>query len=133
MLKGLKFLLPRAEVAREIFPDKIRQLGGTIDVPVAYRAVKPEMYGKRLKRFLREGRITIATFTSAATFNNFREILKEEADELLKGVTIAAIGPVTAKAIEKAGLKVTIMPAESTVEALVEEIRTWATIERLPT
>jgi uroporphyrinogen III methyltransferase/synthase len=128
--KGLKFLLPRAEVAREIFPDKVRELGGTIDVPVAYRAVKPEMHGKRLRRFLKEGRVTIATFTSAATFNNFRDIFKEDADELLKGVTIAVIGPVTAKAIEKAGLKAAIMPAESTVEALVEEIKTWATKER---
>jgi uroporphyrinogen III methyltransferase / synthase len=127
LLKGLKFLLPRAEVAREIFPDRVRELGGTIYVPVAYRAVKPEMHGKRLKRFLKEGRVTIATFTSAATFNNFREILSEDADGLLKGVAIAAIGPVTARAIERAGLKVQIMPQEATIEALVEEIRIWAT------
>jgi uroporphyrinogen III methyltransferase/synthase len=129
-LKGIRFLLPRAEVAREILPDKVRELGGTIDVPVAYRAVKPDMHGKRLRRFLKEGRITIATFTSAATFNNFREILREEADELLKGVAIAVIGPVTARAIEKAGLKVTIMPQESTVEAMTDEIIKWATKKR---
>ncbi len=126
LFKGIRFLLPRAEIAREIFPDKIRELGGTIDVPVAYRAVKPEVHGKRLKRFLKEGRITIATFTSAATFNNFREIFKEDSDELLKGVSIAVIGPVTAKAVEKTGLKVDIMPRESTVEALIEEIKKWA-------
>jgi uroporphyrinogen III methyltransferase/synthase len=126
-LKGIRFILHSAEVAREIFPDKVRELGGTIDVPVAYRAVKPDMHGKRLRRFLKEGRITIATFTSAATFNNFREILREEADELLKGVAIAVIGPVTARAIEKAGLKVTIMPQESTVEAMTDEIIKWAT------
>jgi uroporphyrinogen III methyltransferase / synthase len=124
--ESMKFLLPRAEIAREILPEKIRELGGEIDVPVAYRAVKPEMHGKRLKRFLKEGRITVATFTSAATFNNFREILREDADELLKRVSIAAIGPVTAKAIEKAGLKVHIMPEQATIEALVHEIKLWA-------
>jgi uroporphyrinogen-III synthase len=32
------------------------------------------------------------------------------------------IGPVTAKAVEKAGLSVDIMPKESTIEAMVEEI-----------
>ena len=79
---------------------------------------------------MKEGRITVATFTSAATFNNFREILSEDADGLLKGVAIAAIGPVTARAIEKTGLKVQIMPAESTIEALVEEIKIWATKDR---
>jgi uroporphyrinogen III methyltransferase / synthase len=125
ILKGMRFLLPRAEKAREILPEKIRELGGEIDVPVTYRTVKPESRGKRLKRFLREGRISIATFTSAATFHNFRDIMGEEADERLKGVPIAAIGPVTARAIEKAGFRVEIMPKEATIEAMVEEIIQW--------
>ncbi len=125
-LKGIRFLLPRAEVAREIFPDEVRRLGGIIDVPVAYRAVRPELHGKRLKRFLKEGRITIATFTSAATFNNFREIMGDDADEMLKNVAIAVIGPVTARAIEKTGRTVDIMPEEATVEALADEIKKWA-------
>jgi uroporphyrinogen III methyltransferase/synthase len=121
----MRFLLPRAEKAREIFPEHVRELGGEIDVPVAYRTVKPESRGKRLRRFLREGRISVATFTSAATFHNFREIMGDDADEQLKGVPIAAIGPVTAKAVEKAGLHVDIMPKEATIEAMVEEIIEW--------
>lgn len=125
-LSGVRFLLPRAEVAREILPEKIKELGGEIDVVTAYRAVKPETHGKRIKRFLKEGKITIATFTSAATFNNFMEIAGEDADALLKDVAIAVIGPVTAKAIEKAGLKVSIMPEEATVEAMMNEIINWA-------
>lgn len=124
-LQGMRFLLPRAEIAREVFPEKVRKLGGIIDVPVAYRAIKPDYHGKRLKRFLQEGRITIATFTSAATFTNFREIMGEDADELLQKVAIAVIGPVTAKAVEKAGLKVHIMPQEATVEAMAAEIEKW--------
>ncbi len=125
-LKGIKFLLPRAEKAREIFPEKVRELGGEIDVTTAYRAVKPEVHGKRLKRFLKEGRISVATFTSASTFDNFMEIIGEDADELLRDVAIAVIGPVTARAVEKAGLKVQIMPETATIEAMVEEIIKWA-------
>lgn len=121
-LNRLRILLPRAEVAREVFPEKIRSLGGHIDIPVTYRAVRPDMHGKRLKRFLKEGRVTIATFTSAATFKNFLEIMGEDAIELLRGVKIAVIGPVTAEAIEKKGLKVDIMPKKATIEAMVEEI-----------
>jgi uroporphyrinogen III methyltransferase/synthase len=121
-LRGMRFLLPRAEVAREAFPEAARSLGAEIEVPAAYRTVRPETGGKRLRRFLREGKISIATFTSASTFRNFREILGEDADELLKGVAIAAIGPVTARAIEKAGLKVDVMPSRATVEAMTEEI-----------
>ena len=125
-LKGVRFLLPRAEVAREILPEKIRELGGEIDVPVVYRTIKPESHGKRLRRFLREGKITIATFTSASTFYNFKDIIGEDVEKLLKGVAIAVIGPVTAKAIKKTGLRVDIMPRESTIDEMVSEIMKWA-------
>jgi uroporphyrinogen III methyltransferase/synthase len=124
-LEGIRILLPRAAEAREVFPEAVRAGGGEIDVPVAYRSVMPSRHGKRLQRFLREGRISVATFTSAATFNNFREIMGPEADELLKDVKIAAIGPVTAKAIEKAGLKVDLMPEEATIEAMAQAIKKY--------
>ena len=125
-LDGVRFLLPRAEEAREVFPERIRQMGGVMDVPPAYRAVKPLARGKRLKRFLKEGKITVATFTSGATFTNFMEMLGEDAGTLLNGVSIAAIGPVTAKRIERAGLMVQIMPPKATMEALEEAILKWA-------
>ncbi len=121
-LEGVRILLPRAGEAREIFPQKVRELSGLIDTPTAYRTVKPQRHGKRLERFLKAGRITIATFTSAATFNNFLEIVGGEAIGFLKDITIAAIGPVTAKAIEKAGLKVEIMPEKATISMMVAEI-----------
>lgn len=124
-LKGLKILLPRAVEAREIFPQKVRELGGFIDTPEAYRTLKPIRHAKRLQRFLKAGRITIATFTSAATFNNFLDIIGNDAISFLKDLTIAVIGPVTAKAVEKVGLKVDIMPNQATIPAMVEEIIRW--------
>ena len=51
-LQGVKILLPRAEVARELFPQKARELGGEVDVFTSYKVVKPEVHGKRMKRFL---------------------------------------------------------------------------------
>ncbi len=124
-LKGIKFLLPRAEDGRSIFPDAIKELGGEIDTATAYRAVKPGVHGRRLKRFLKEGKISIVTFTSAATFNNFMSIMGEDAHNLLKGVIIAVIGPVTAKAVKKAGFEVNIMPRQATIEEMVREIIYW--------
>lgn len=121
-LKGLRFLFPRAENAREVIPEKIKSLGGLIDAPVTYRSIKPETHAKRIKRFLKEGRITVTVFTSGATFKNFIELLGDEAIEFLKNVKIAVIGPVTKKVVESAGLRVSIMPERSTNEDLVEAI-----------
>jgi uroporphyrinogen III methyltransferase/synthase len=124
-LEGVSILLPRAEVAREVFPDKIRSLGAHIDTPPLYRAVKPEIHGKRMQRFLREKKITIATFTSEATFNNFCDIMGDEALDYLKDCAIAVIGGVTRKAIEEKGLKVHIMPERATVNEMVQAIIDW--------
>jgi uroporphyrinogen III methyltransferase/synthase len=123
-LRGVKLLLPRAENAREVFPEEIRALGGIIDTPVAYRSKKPETHAKRIKRFLREGRITVSVFTSGASFKNFLELIgnEEEALEFLKNIKIAVIGPVTKKAVEKYGLSPAIMPERATIEDLVDEI-----------
>ena len=125
-LKGVRFLLPRAQEAREIFPEKVREMGGHIDVPPVYQAIMPEAHGKRLKRILKEGKITVATFTSGATFTNFLEMMGEEAKELLKGVAIAVIGPVSAKKVKEAGLSVDIMPKSATMESLEQAIIEWA-------
>ncbi len=119
-LKGVRILLPRAENAREVFPEEIRALGGEIDTPVAYRSQKPETHAKRIRRFLKEGRITVAVFTSGAGFKNFIELIG--GIEFLRDIRIAAIGPVTKKAIERYGLSVSIMPQRATIEDLVEEI-----------
>ena len=126
-LKGVRFLLPRAEGARELFPEQIRASGGEIETPAAYRTIKPEKHGKLLKRFLFEGRISVATFTSSASFTNFLDIVGRDALPLLEKVAIAAIGPVTKITIEKSGLKVHILPKEATITAMVRGIIKWAT------
>lgn len=125
-LKGLRILLPRAETAREVFPERVRELGGEIDTPAAYRAINPKIHTRRLERFLKEGKVTVVTFTSAATFTNLRESIGEENLRLLKQATLAAIGPVTAKAVALAGLTVEIMPETATVKAMVDAIVAWA-------
>jgi len=103
----------------------MQKLGVKVDAPITYRTVKPTEHGKRLVRFLREGKITITTFTSPSSFNNLIDILKDDAKEMLKDVTIAALGNTTAKAIEERGYKVSIIPEKSTIKDMVEAIIKW--------
>ncbi|WP_353685096.1 uroporphyrinogen-III C-methyltransferase [Thermodesulfovibrio sp. 3907-1M] len=121
----IRILYPRSDIALKGFVEEMESLGIKVDAPITYRTVKPTEHGKRLVRFLREGRITIATFTSPSSFMNLIDILKDDAKEMLKDVTIAAIGRTTAKAIEDAGYRVSIMPEKSTIKDMVEAIIKW--------
>jgi uroporphyrinogen III methyltransferase / synthase len=121
-LEGVRILLPRAESARDTFPERITQLGGIIDCPATYRTINPAKYDSKLENMFIYGKITITTFTSSATFTNFVAAMGINAVDMLRGTAIAAIGPVTIKTIEAAGLKVKIMPDKATVEAMVDRI-----------
>jgi uroporphyrinogen III methyltransferase/synthase len=120
-IRGKRFLLPRAEKAREVLPEEIRRLGGKIDVVPAYRTVRPRKGANALKEMFTEGRIDCVTFTSSSTVTNFvKGFKKGELGELLKGVKVACIGPITADTARGFGLRVDMMPRNYTVPALAE-------------
>ncbi|MBI5827357.1 MAG: uroporphyrinogen-III C-methyltransferase [Deltaproteobacteria bacterium] len=118
-IKGKRFLLARAQKAREVLPVEIKRLGGSIDVAASYRTVRPSIPAGGLEKLLLNGGIDIVTFTSSSTVTNFLSLFKKaEAGEALKNVRIACIGPITADTARSHGLNVDIMPKEYTVPAL---------------
>jgi len=118
---GTRVLVPRALEAREILPDTLRARGATVDVVPVYRTVQAQPDPRVLARFV-AGDIDAVTFTSPSTFRHFRALIGaggQDADTVLRSVAIASIGPVTSEAVQAAGHRVAIEPAEYTVEGLV--------------
>ena len=125
-IKGKRFLLPRADIAREVLADELRKSGADVTEVDAYRTVLAEIEREGdpdIYRMLLEKRIDVVTFTSASTVKNFVQIFgAEQAPDLLNATKVASIGPVTAEAAEQYGIKTAIMPKEYTIPALVEAI-----------
>src|SRR5262249_54846747 len=97
-IRGLKVLLPRADIGREIIADELRKQGAEVIEVVAYRTVvaDPEREGEPdIYRMLLEHRIDVVTFTSASAVRNFVKLLgAEPAADLLRNTIVASIGPV---------------------------------------
>jgi len=118
-----KFLLPRAAKAREILPEKIKEMGGQIDVVSVYETIRPAGKRGEVRDLLKEGVISCITFTSSSTVENFAKMFPEaDLPSLVDKVTIACIGPITAQTARDHGLEVKIMPGEYTIEALAAAI-----------
>lgn len=115
-----KILLPRAEEAREILPEKLREMGAEVDVVSAYRTVCAAADGEALTSELNEGRIDMVTFTSSSTVKNLVNIIGSA--DLLNGVKTACIGPVTADTAKSLGIEPDIIAKEYTIDGLVEAI-----------
>jgi uroporphyrinogen III methyltransferase/synthase len=117
-LKGKRILLPRAAVARDLVPVKLRERGAVVDVVEAYRTIIPADAAVRAKEALARKPHWIA-FTSSSTVNN---LLAVTGRETLEGIKIASIGPVTSATARAAGLTVDVEADPHTIEGLVDAI-----------
>jgi len=122
-LSGSRWLLPRAEVAREVLPDGLRARGATVEVVTAYRTVPPAD-PKPLRERAKSG-LDAITFASGSTVNHLRAALGADFELLLEGVAVASIGPVTSEACRAAGLRVDIQPERATLADLVDALAAW--------
>ena len=121
-LRGKAFLIPRAKVARDLVPRVLREKGARVEVVEAYETVVPELPPGELRHLLTPPPDVI-TFTSSSTATNFVRLAGENnTSELLRGVAIASIGPITSETIRKLRLTVAIEAKESTMPGLVRAI-----------
>lgn len=122
-LKGLRFLIPRAKLAREVLPESLRKLGARVDAVETYQTVKPELDREGLLRLFKETSIDVVTFTSSSTVSNFAALAGlTDLSELLANIIVACIGPITAETAASHGLKNIIQPDLYNTEALVDSI-----------
>lgn len=120
---GKRFLLPRADIARELLAEELRRSGAEVTEVTAYRSMPVEADDPDIYRMLLDKTVDVMTFTSASTVRNFvRRYGQDAVADLLGSVVIASIGPVTAEAAQQCGVHTSIMPGEYTIPALVRAI-----------
>jgi len=114
---GERILVYRAQEARDVLPQTLREHGRAVDVVAAYatRFVDdPELAAKAR-------RADIVTFTSSSTVHGFVHNVADAA-HVLSATTVAAIGPITAQTARDAGIRVDVVADEFTVEGLVRAL-----------
>ena len=119
-----RVLLPRAFEAREILPEALREMGCTVDVVTVYR-VRPAPPEPDVLERLRLGTVDVVTFTSGAIADAFLSALSDagmDAREVMKGLTVASIGPVTTEALAALGYSADIEAPEATMESLAAAV-----------
>jgi uroporphyrinogen III methyltransferase / synthase len=123
---GVRVLLPRADIGREVVADQLRQAGAVVTDVVAYRTIlddTPREGDPDVYRLLLEGRIDVVTFASPSAVRGFVKIYgAEPAADLLKNTVVGVIGPVTADVARQLSIPVTIQPSTYTIAALVDGI-----------
>jgi uroporphyrinogen-III synthase len=117
-----RVLLARADIAPDGLEFALRAKGWT---PVRVHAYRTRLSAKMppsAARALREGRVDAITFTSASTVEGFLRMAGDDLGVLRRRPKIACIGPVTAGAARRAGLRVDAVASPHTIEGLVDAV-----------
>ena len=126
-VKGKRVVLPRAAKARDVLPRALEQAGAQVDVVAAYTTRPPKDTSEQLAKAVEEG-LDVITLTASSTAVNLMELLPAPQRQRLvelaakDKIVVGAIGPITARAAQQAGLKVHIMPDTYTIPALIQAL-----------
>lgn len=127
-ISGQSILYPRADLARETISRGLAAMGARVDCPVAYRTVLPDRLPAEAIFALEKRSVDCITFTSSSTVRNLARMLGEDRMlDMLKGVAVASIGPITSRSCRELGLRVDIEPASYTLAALADAIEGFLT------
>jgi uroporphyrinogen III methyltransferase/synthase len=122
-LAGQRILIPRARVAREILPEKLREAGAEVVVAPAYESVPSSEGKERLAKRLEANEVDCVTFTASSTVESFvRAFGAREAARLLAETRVACIGPITAETARGHGIRVDAEAREYTIPGLIEAV-----------
>ncbi len=121
---GRKFLLLRAEIARPILCEKLRDSGAVEVRDVAmYQTVSAKQLPAALLATLESGELDWVTFTSSSTAKNFAQLLGDDYRRRLMNVKLASIGPVTTATLKELGLDPTVQAETFNIPGLVQAMR----------
>lgn len=128
-----RVLIPRALVAREALPERLRSAGCEVTVvPVYETRATSASHRSELVARLEAREVDVVFLTASSTVESFCQALGGRAAELCFGVLIASIGPITTKTAERHGLTVGVTAEVSTTAGLLDAVE-LALAKREPT
>jgi uroporphyrinogen III methyltransferase/synthase len=114
-----RVLFPRAAGAREVLVSRLRDKGWDVDDVEAYRTVAAGAADGATEDALSASvRADVVTFTSPSTVRFYMQLVSG------RGMppVVACIGPVTARAASRAGLRVDVVAGEQSADGLVRAL-----------
>jgi len=114
-----RVLFPRAAGARDVLVSRLKDKGWEVDDVEAYRTVAAGPSEGATEDALRAAtEADVVTFTSPSTVRHYMELVEGRR----MPAVVACIGPVTARAASRAGLRVDVVAGEQMADGLVRAL-----------
>jgi uroporphyrinogen III methyltransferase / synthase len=127
-LAGQRFLMPRADIARDMLPKALENAGAIVDTMPLYFTQLPETDSDTIEALVKElqaGTVDAVTFSSSSTAANFAQCLEmplKETPDLLKNTLLCSIGPITSDTMQNTLGRVDIEASVYTIPGLISAL-----------
>ena len=123
--RSTRFLLIRAEDARDVLPDALRVAGAHVTIAPAYRTVIPAGSVESIRALFAGSGPGIAaiTFTSSSTARNLISLCEAAGVALPASALRVSIGPITSETLRSLGYAPHAEALTASVEALAQAVR----------
>jgi uroporphyrinogen-III synthase len=119
-LRNQAVFLPRSDRANPDLPGLLQNYGANVTEATAYRTVTPVNLDRDKIAAIVHGEVDAILFFSPTAVEHFVGIVGDKILQALKtSVAIAAVGPITANALNQAGVENLIVAAETTSDAVI--------------
>ena len=131
-ISGKSILLPRSNRANPDLPELLRLHGGLVTEAIAYLTMAPADLDPSQLAAISSGQLDAIVFFSPTAVEHFEALSGPgRLRNLQDGVAIVAVGPITATALEKVGVKVMVVAADTTCAAVVNAlVNFFAAVEK---
>ena len=119
-----RFLLVRAEEARDVLPDALRAAGGEVTIAAAYRNVIPAGSVEAIGEMFSSAELMpdAIPFTSSSSARNLVALCKAAGVELPRGVLRVSIGSITSETLRELGYPADAEAPTASVRSLAETV-----------
>lgn len=126
-----RFLLVRAEDARDVLPEALRKAGAEVVIAPAYRTIVPERSAETIRSlFEQPAALAAITFTSSSTVRNLISLCEAAGVTLPESVPRVSIGPITSETMRSLGYPPHAEALEASVASLAAAVRQAIDVER---
>jgi uroporphyrinogen III methyltransferase / synthase len=122
-VENKRVLLPRSDRANPDLPEALRRLGAEVREVIAYRTLRPTDADQEAIARVCKGEADAILFFSPSAVHTFVEMVgRERVKTLQNRMLMASIGPVTARALQEAGVQRIVTPAEASADAVIQAL-----------
>jgi uroporphyrinogen III methyltransferase/synthase len=119
-LRGQSVFLPRSDRANPDLPSLLRNFGAEVTEAIAYRTVTPVNLDQGKIESIKNGQADAILFFSPTAVEHFAAIVGDQAlQDLQDRLAITAVGPITATALNQAGVEHLIVAEDTTSDAVI--------------